>query len=104
MTAPVPPKPPEPPKYLSHISQRKEVFKTHVNLGHVKTAMGNYMGARPGDQVSIDMWAWELKEGIYELLWHIAEGSLVDDLPWAKKLYKPYTPPHISCSCINCKG
>lgn len=102
MTLPIPPKPPVPPKYLSFIRSRRDNFKTHNNIGHAKTALGNFINSNEGGTVGENLFVWELKDSEYELMWNIPAGTLNTDLPWPMKIHKPYRPPHVQCRCPAC--
>lgn len=104
MTAPTPPKPPKVPPYLSYVRSRRESYKTHTNIGHAKNAIGFFINDNVGGKVRENLFVWEIKNGEYELLWNIPAGTLNTELPWDMKIRQPYKPPHITCSCPDCKS
>lgn len=88
---------------MSYISQRSQTFKTHEKRGHLTNALSAYIDSRTGGRVGSDMYAYELKDGKYQLMWHIEAGTPNTELPWKKTIRKPYQPRHIQCQCANCK-
>lgn len=103
-TLPTPPPPPKIPPYLSYVGGRRENFKTHNNIGHVKNAIGHFISDREGGIVGQDLFVWEVKNGEYEIMWNIPAGTKNTELPWAMKIRQPYKAPHIQCKCPNCKS
>lgn len=99
MTAPTPPDPPAVPKYMTYLPSRSPQFKTHSNIGHVKNAIRGGRGHWRGD---IMLYAYELKDGKYEVMWEIPGNAKLEDLPWETYIRPPYVPPHIKCQCPNC--
>ena len=95
------PTPPDPPQYMSYIGGRKSPWKTHEKRGHLTNSLSVYIKARPG-ATAPEMFAYEFKNGKYELMWHIKSGTKVEDLPWSKRVYQPYVKPHVPCNCPNC--
>jgi hypothetical protein len=103
MNIPTPPEPPKPPQYMSYIPGRANKFKAHEKKGHLTNALSAYIDRHAGGKVGSDMYAYELKGDRYEVMWHIAAGTSNEELPWSKRIYQPYTPPHVQCKCPNCK-
>jgi hypothetical protein len=101
VTAPTPPEPPKPPQYMSHISGRSPLWKTHKQRNHLTSALGSYVRARPG-ATAPEMFAYELNGDTYELMWHIQSGTKIEDLPWSKHIYQPYRARHVQCQCPDC--
>jgi hypothetical protein len=103
MTTPTPPEPPKIPPFLSYVAGRSgKEFRTHTNIGHAKLSIGHFIGSRPGQTASRDLFVWHVVDGQYELLWTIPRGTPNTELPWPMKLYKPYVKPHVPCNCHNC--
>jgi hypothetical protein len=88
---------------MTFISARKSQWKTHNTRGAMTNALSAYIKAKPG-ATAPEMFSYEFKDGKYQLMWHIKTGTLVEDLPWSKRVYLPYKPPHITCNCPDCKS
>lgn len=88
---------------MSYIKARFPQFKTHNQINHLKSALGSQMGSTPG-ATAPEMWAYELKDNEYQVLWHIESGTTIEHLPWAKRIYHPRPISHTPCSCSKCKS
>jgi hypothetical protein len=86
---------------MSYIKARNNPWKYHEKRGHLTVALSAYIRAVPG-ATSPELFAYEFKDGKYELMWHIKQGTKVEDLPWSKRVYQPYVKPHTPCTCSNC--
>jgi len=101
MTAPTPPEPPPIPPYMTYLPSRSPSFKTHTNIGHVKNAIRS--GRTPyGSREKHTLYAYELKDGKYEVMWEVDGNVKLEDLPWATLIRPPYVAPHVKCQCPNC--
>lgn len=79
------------PKYLSYVPGRGRYskfagFKQHKNIGHAKLAINqalyNYRG-RSTHRMGI--WEFNFETHNWDLLFDIAPGTLISNLPWKKE-------------------
>lgn len=101
MSAPTPPEPPAVPQYMTYLPGRRPSFKTHTNIGHVKNAIRS--GRTPyGSREQHTLYAYELKDGKYEVMWEVDGNATLEELPWKTLIRPPYVKPHVPCNCHNC--
>lgn len=101
MTAPTPPEPPPIPPYMTYIRTRRPQFKTHTSIGHVKNVIRSNLTPY-GSREKHTLYAYELTEGRYEVMWEVDGNTKLEDLPWDTYIRPPYVAPHVKCSCPNC--
>lgn len=86
---------------MTHVPGRAKIFKPHTNIGHVKNAIRSSLSSR-SDKI---MYAYELKDGEYEVMWVVPMNSRLEDLPWDTYIRPPYVPnpkcSHPGCTCNN---
>lgn len=98
-----PPIPPKPPQYMSYVSNRRKVWATHNELGHLKNSLGGCLPSKMAGSKCPEMFAYELKDSEYVLMWHIEGGTPIEELPWETTIYQPRKiPKHSRCHCSDC--
>lgn len=81
---------------MTFIARRSPSFKAHMNIGHVKNAIRSNLNSYRDTSV---LYAYELKEGKYEVMWEVPIQTKLEDLPWKTTIRPPYVPPVLHCTC-----
>jgi len=80
------------PKFLTYVPGRGRYskyagFKQHKSIGHAKNAinqaLSNYGHYGAGNALAI--WEFNFETREWDLLYHIAPGTLIRNLPWKKE-------------------